>query len=78
MGSPLSPVVANFYMGHFERKALDSAPLRPKLWLRYVDDTFDIWSHGEEALSAFLQHLNDIQSKIQFTMDRRQTTNWHY
>ncbi|XP_046398161.1 uncharacterized protein LOC124164967 [Ischnura elegans] len=29
MGSPLSPAIANFYMEHFEEKALSTAPLRP-------------------------------------------------
>ena len=31
MGSPLSPVVANLYMEHFEEVALQTAPLPPKL-----------------------------------------------
>jgi hypothetical protein len=36
MGSPLSPVVENLFMEHFERKALDSFPHKPKWWLRFV------------------------------------------
>lgn len=70
MGSPLSPVVANFYMEKFEEVALSSAPLKPKCWFRYVDDTFVVWSHGEEELLAFLQHLNSVHDRIQFTMER--------
>jgi hypothetical protein len=38
MGSPLSPVIANFYMEDFEEAALDLAPHKPISWFRYVDD----------------------------------------
>ena len=41
MGSPVSPIVANLYMEHFEQKAL-SAPPTPRFWHRYMDDTFVI------------------------------------
>jgi retron-type reverse transcriptase len=29
MGSPLSPVIANFYMEDYEKAALESSPLKP-------------------------------------------------
>ena len=40
MDSSLSPVWANIYMEYFEEIALGSAPLKPSMWLRYVEDTF--------------------------------------
>jgi retron-type reverse transcriptase len=46
MGSPLSPVIANFNMEDFEERALDLAPHKPLCWFRYVDDTFVISPHG--------------------------------
>ena len=70
MGSPLSPVVANFYMERFEQRAITSFPLKPRCWFRYVDDTFVIWSHGEEELGRFLAHLNQVHPRIQFTVER--------
>uniref|UniRef100_A0A1B6MI77 Reverse transcriptase domain-containing protein n=1 Tax=Graphocephala atropunctata TaxID=36148 RepID=A0A1B6MI77_9HEMI len=32
MGSPLSPVAANLYMEHFEKMALKTSNLKPKMW----------------------------------------------
>jgi hypothetical protein len=69
MGSLLSPVIANFYMENYEKTALESAPLKPHCWFRYVDDTFVIWQHVPDKLKDFLHHLNSIHQSIQFTME---------
>lgn len=69
MGSPLSPIVASLFMEKFEKKALDSYPLKPKFWIRFVDDTNVNWPRGEEELKNFLDHLNNISKDIQFTME---------
>ena len=69
MGSPLSPIVANLFMEKFESKALDSFPLKPKFWVRFVDDTSVNWPHGDIELKNFLNHLNSISKDIKFTME---------
>ncbi|GJQ71095.1 hypothetical protein Trydic_g1001 [Trypoxylus dichotomus] len=69
MSSPLSLVLSNIYTEEFERRAMDSYELKPKMWLRYVDDTFVIWPHGEEEINGFLQHLNGLEESIKFTME---------
>jgi retron-type reverse transcriptase len=47
MGSPLSPVIANFFMEDLEERALNQATHKPTCWYRYVDDIFAIWPHGK-------------------------------
>jgi len=64
MGSPLSLVLANYFMGTFEVNALDTASKKPMCWFRYVDDTFVVWSHGEDELQRFLVHLNSVNPRI--------------
>ena len=67
MGSPLSPIMANIYMEHFETKALETAPHPPSLWKRFVDDTFVILETTHKE--GFFQHINGIEEKIQFTAE---------
>jgi len=69
MGSPISPVIANIFMEHFEKEALQKTPKKPEVWFRYVDDTFVIWRHGRAELRKFLIFLNNQHPNIRFTMD---------
>jgi len=69
MCSPLSPVIANFYMEDFLMKTIEKATHWPACWYRYVDDTFLIWPQEQEKLMDFLNHLNGIHNKIQFTIE---------
>ncbi|XP_030758536.1 uncharacterized protein LOC115884178 [Sitophilus oryzae] len=69
MGSPISPIIANFFMERFEEKALESSVLKPAVWFRYVDDTFVVWKHGRDSLDDFLHHLNTQSPSIKFTME---------
>ncbi|XP_078363377.1 uncharacterized protein LOC144647439 [Oculina patagonica] len=67
MGSPVSTVIANIFMEGFEERAIASAIYKPKIWKRYVDDTFTILDRYQ--VDGFLQHLNNQQPTIRFTME---------
>ena len=69
MGSPLSPIIAEIFMNYSENTFLNSAFLRPKLWLRYVDNCLLIWNHGEEKLQHFLIFVNNQHVNIKFAME---------
>ncbi|XP_015124857.1 uncharacterized protein LOC107046694 [Diachasma alloeum] len=69
MGSPISPTIANIFMEDFENKVLKSAPLKPLVWFRYVDDTLVLWKHGADTLPQFLNFINSQHPSIKFTME---------
>jgi hypothetical protein len=69
MGSPLSPIMAQIFMDELEKKFLNSALYKPKLWLRYVDDCLLIWNHGIDKLHNFLSLANEQHKNIKFTME---------
>ena len=62
MGFPVSPVVANIYMGMFEDPALKTASHAPRIWKGYVDDTFCIME--AEHVDLFLGHINSLRPTI--------------
>ena len=69
MGSPVSPILANFFMEWLEQQAIATAPIdcKPKLWKRYVDDILEIIKSGK--VEALTDHLNGIDktNSIKFT-----------
>ena len=65
MGSACSPVIANFFIERFEQQAVSSATNPPKIWLKYVDDTFLILKKYE--VHDFTSHINRFDLNIKFT-----------
>ena len=67
MGSPVSVVVANVVMEDIEEKAIRSFRNPPRIWKRYVDDTFVIMDQKE--VGSFLSHINNLEESTKFTME---------
>ena len=67
MGSPVSPVVANLCMEVIEDSALFISTVPPKIWKRYVDDSFVI--RKKDSVSALHDTLNSIDPKISLTVE---------
>ncbi|XP_068683409.1 uncharacterized protein [Montipora foliosa] len=64
MGSPVSPVVC---MEVIEKTAINTTTVSPKLWKRYVDDSFCIIK--SDAVASFHDSLNSIDQHISFTIE---------
>ena len=39
-----------------------------------MDDTFNIWNHGQERLEEFLKQTKRVHENIQFTMEKSPTS----
>ena len=70
MGSPLAPVLANLFLGHYENIWLNNyqGP-SVKFYRRYVDDTFCLFNDERDAL-LFFNFLNSQHPNIKFTMEK--------
>ena len=67
MGSLVSPVFANICMEKIEETAIETTPVPPKTWKRFVDDSFSIIK--KNAVETFHNTLNSLDPTIQFTLE---------
>ena len=74
MGTGVAPNYANIFMDRFETRAMDNWPDKPLIWLRFIDDIFMVWTHGETKLQKFITYLNDIHPSIKFTHEASKTS----
>ena len=54
-------------MDKVETKFLDKELGEPWVSLKYIDDIFFVWTHGEEILQKSLEYLSDIHPGLIFT-----------
>ena len=69
MGTKMAPSYAIKALGKFEVMYVYTYHKQPIIWLRYIDDIFIIWPHGEDELHAFVEHLNNCEDTIKFTLE---------
>ena len=56
-------------MDKFETEFLTTQNLKPWVWLRFIDDIFFVWTHGEEKLNDFLSCLNEFHPNLKCTYE---------
>ena len=77
MGTRVAPSYANTFMGWFEDQYVYTYTPEPKVWKRFIDDIFVIWTHGIDSLNQFIHHLNNCLPSIKFEADLS-TTEIHF
>ena len=55
-------------MDKTEADFLKTQELQPFVWLRYIDDIFFIWMHGETEIKKFMEGLSFLLN-LQFTYE---------
>jgi len=68
MGSLVSPVVANIHMEMLEEMLLGTSQQPPRIWKRYVDDTFCIMDGRH--VNGFHEHISSQCPSIKLTMEK--------
>ena len=70
MGGCVSPTLANFFLGYYEKIWLENCPneFKPFYYKRYVDDTFLLFKN-QNHVSLFLEYVNSRHPSISFTCE---------
>ena len=71
-GTNFAPPCSILFVAGLEEHLRCDIDLRSYIWLRYIDDIFPIWEHGEESLKLSSEKIKSIHPKIKFT------ENWSY
>ena len=69
MGSKTAPSYANTFLGNLENKFLNTEPLKPIYYRRYIDDIFMVFPHSPEELDLFMNHMNLLHPSMKFTFE---------
>ena len=64
MGKLFAPHYADIFMAHWEKGALSTCPIKPLVYLRFLDDIFIIWRGSREQFEEFLAILNNHHESI--------------
>jgi hypothetical protein len=65
----MAPSYANIFMAELEERLLKNCPIKPILWLRFIDDILCIWPGTKLELDHFLRYLNQAHPTIKFTYE---------
>ena len=68
ISTKFAPPYACIVMDQVESKFLQTQKVQPLLWLRYIDDIFFFWTHGEKRLKTFME-FNNFNPNIKFTYE---------
>ena len=69
MGSCVTPSYAIHALGAFKTQYVYPYKLQSVLYMRFIDDIFIIWQHGQEELTKFIDYLNGCMDSFKFTSE---------
>ena len=73
MGTKMAPVYANLFMGKVEEQLIELGKPHIKLWKRFIDDIFVIWTGSKSEFVTYMTIINQIHNTIKFTHELSET-----
>lgn len=67
MGKSFGPNYASLFLYFWESDFINDFPLKPAMWVRYIDDIMGVWPHGIESFQNFIEQLNKFYDCLNIT-----------
>lgn len=64
MGKAYAPNCADVYLIEFDDRAMNHFRIKPRLYLRFIDDVFIIWPGSKDDLTEYNSYLNSLLPNI--------------
>lgn len=69
MATSFAPSLANLFMESCASQLISNFHFKPKVVLRYIDNIFMIWTHGEKSLTEFVNYAISTHRTIKLTSE---------
>lgn len=74
MGNSCSTSLANLYLQHLDNTIINSKPITPSFYFRYIDDIIGAWPDTLNTLLEFHAKLNNLIPGIKLTINYNMTS----
>ena len=69
MGTRVAPTYANLFMDYIEKKFIYPRRVKPRIWFRFIDHIWGIFSGSESDILEFVKYCNSFHESIKFTIE---------
>ena len=69
MGTGMAPNYAIIFMHSVKQEILKKSKLKPRIWHRFIDDVYIMWTHRKNKLEDFLDYISRAHKTIKFTAE---------
>ena len=69
MGTKMAVVFSVIYMADLEKRLLQTSPIQPFVWKRFIDDIFSLWKIPVREVTDFVNFANSFHPTIKFTCE---------
>ena len=59
---------ANIFMAEIKTKLIQQNDIKPREWMRYIDDVFCLWDSDKKDVDRFIEQANKFHPTIIYAM----------